>query len=60
MPTELHDLFERYCCLGELLPSPDSFDTDDPLAVADCMMTLREMAKVQKKIAALAGKYAGT
>jgi len=50
MPAELRKLFIRFIELGALLPHEDDFDTDDPQAVANSTLVLREMAKVQNEM----------
>jgi hypothetical protein len=57
MPTELRELFEKFCRLGALLPTIENFSIDDPLAMADCEMTLQEMAEVQAQIEAFGRRH---
>jgi hypothetical protein len=50
MPAELRVLMERYCQLGELLPSHEDFDVSDPGARIEAEMILAEMKKVMARI----------
>ena len=50
MPAELRVMMERYCQLGDLLPSHEDFDVTDPDACTDVEMVVVEMRKVKAQI----------
>src|SRR5262249_8296887 len=50
MPPELRALMERYCQLGRLLPPADNDWTEDPRAMAEVGVVLREMDSVKAQI----------
>jgi hypothetical protein len=57
MPAELLALFDRYSALGRLLPSPDDFDTEDPIAVAGAKLVLAEMSNVEAEVNRFIASY---
>jgi len=50
MPRELRELFIRFIELGALLPHEDDFDPNDPQALTEHKLILREMTRVQEEM----------
>jgi hypothetical protein len=58
MPAEVRALFERFISLGAMLPAADALDFDDPQALMNTSMVLKEMSRVVEQIDMLAARYA--